>query len=201
MKRLAIALIIAAVVCVACGDGSLVLVGDGTTGNAQDTITIKGNIRDVSPQVAGARIVVFAYTGLQHLSCETNSDCDQTCTTCQNVCNNKKCAKQFDFDEFDKQRSVAVESDADPMEFTITQVRAGNVTVVFLQDDVSNPDGHIDDGDPFAVLKDPSSIFKNVRNGETINAKDVDITFETDVSGKAEADSVRSVTTDTTVGQ
>jgi len=195
--------------CGACGDGSLVLIGDGANRNASDTITIKGNIRDVSPQVAGARVVVFAFTNLAHLSCDTDTDCDQTCENCNNPCTNGagdgtfsgKCENQFDFDRYDKQRSVAVESDADPMEFTITQVQSGDVTVVFLQDDVSNPDGHIDDGDLFAVLKDPSRIFKNIRNGETIRAKDVDIEFAVDISGKAEAESVRSTTTDTTVAE
>jgi hypothetical protein len=207
MKKLAPTLALLAVTCLACGDGSLVLIDDGANPNAADTITIKGNIRDVSPQVAGARIVAFAFTNLERLACDTNADCDQSCSTCDNRCSDGTadgtfagtCQKQFDFDDYDKQRSVAVEADADPMDFTITKIESGDVTVVFLQDDVSNPDGHIDDGDLFAVLKDPSRIFKDVNNGETIRAKDVDIELASNVGGEAEAESVRSVTTDTTV--
>jgi hypothetical protein len=127
---------------------------------------VDGNVRDLNPQVAGADLIVFVFTDLVD---------DGT------------------FQNFVKQRSVAVASDADPLEFTITQIERGDLTVVFLQDEVSEPDGRIDSGDPIAVLGDPDEVLDGVREGETIEITDVDIDFTT---GVADAKKIRSVRED-----
>jgi len=170
--------------CMACGNGSLVLIDDGN-GEAQDTIKFQGNIRDLNPEVAGARIVVFVFTNL----------------SARNVGNDGRIKFNDDgtFD-FDKQRSVAVDTDAEKLEFTVTQIESGNLTVVFLQDDVSNPDGQIDPGDPHVILSDPDNVLENARNGETIKATDVDIDLvpdPADDSVSAEAVTLRSIRDDT----
>jgi hypothetical protein len=160
-----------------------VLIVDGK-GEAQDTIKVLGNIRDLYPEVAGARIVVFVFTNLAP----------------ENIGDDGR----IDFDDdgtfsFDKQRSIAVASDADSLEFTVTQVESGDLTVVFLQDDVSNPDGQIDPGDPHAILSDPDDVLENARNGETIEATDVDIELvpDADDTVSAEAETIRSIRDDT----
>ena len=178
MKRLALILGISALTCLACGDGSLTLVGDGNGNSQQDTAKVQGNVRDLNPQVAGANVVVFVFTDLANAVNEDGTlefNTDGTLT-------------------FEKQRSVNIDSEADPMEFTVVQVESGNVTVVFLQDDANDPDGQINPGDPYAVLEEPNDVLKNVRNGETIQITDVDLDFD---ARSADAVSVRSVTSDT----
>lgn len=194
MRRASIALALLLSPCLGCGDGSLVLVGDGEDGNTQDTIVVQGNIRDINPQVAGARIVVFVFTDLDRPRCSSNDDCSgSSAPSCiENLCQHHP----NDFDHFEKQRSDAVDVETDPVEFSVTKVSSGDLTIVFLQDDVSNPDGRIDEGDLHAVLKEPEDVLddalNDVRNGDTIRLTDIDIDFATDDSGSAEARSVRS---------
>ena len=161
MRTLLPMTLLALITCVGCADGTIVFIGDDN--DTPDTVRVEGNVRDLNPQVAGADVVVFVFTGLVD---------DGT------------------FDQFEKQRSVAVASDANPIEFAVTQVKSGDLTVVFLQDQVSEPDGHIDPGDPIATLDDPDGILSGVRKGETIDVTDVDIDFTT---GSAEAENIRSV--------
>jgi len=182
VKRLVLILGISALTCLACGNGSLTLVGDGNGDSQQDTAKVQGNVRDLNPQVAGANIVVFVFTNLEN---GVNEDGTLEFNTDGTL-------------SFDKQRSVNIDSEADPMEFTVVQVEGGDVTVVFLQDDVNDPDGEINPGDTYAVLEEPNDVLKNVRNGETIQITDVDIDF---VARSADAVSVRSVTSDTVPSQ
>jgi hypothetical protein len=147
-----------------CADGTVVFVGDDN--DAPDTVRVEGNVTDLNPQVAGADLVVFVFTDLVD---------DGT------------------FQNFKKQRSVAVASDADPIEFAVTQIESGDLTVVFLQDDVGEPDGRIDTGDPIAILDDPDEVLLDVRKGEVIDARDIDIDF---TIGVADAESVRSIPRD-----
>jgi hypothetical protein len=161
MKRSVLTAVLLVIVCAGCSDGTIVFVDDDD--GSSDTTTVRGNISDLNPQVAGADIVVFVFTGLVD---------DGT------------------FEHFEKQRSVAIASDADPMEFTVTQVANGNVTVVFLQDEASEPDGRIDPGDPIATLDDPDEVLSDVKNGETIEITDVDVDF---TAGSADAEVIRSI--------
>lgn len=144
-----------------CGEGTIQF--GGTDDDPPDTVVIEGDMLDINPQVAGADIVVFVYTDLEDPGT---------------------------FADFEKQRSVRVPSDSDPMEFRLTQVKSGDLTVVFLQDHVSDPDGSIDTGDPYATLSDPDHLLRDARSGETIRISDVDIDFQ---RGTAEAESIRSV--------
>jgi len=145
----------------ACGDGTIQF-GGGSNGKPPDTIVVTGNIRDINPQIAGADTVVFVYTNLKDPGV---------------------------FSEYDKQRSVSVASDAETMDFRVTQIKSGSLTVVFLQDHASNPDGTIDSGDPYAILSDPTRVLRNAINGKTFQISDVDIDFQ---RGTADAVSIRS---------
>jgi hypothetical protein len=149
---------------VGCGDGTIQFGGGaGTNGKPRDTIVVQGNIRDVNPQVAGADTVVFVYTDLQDPGV---------------------------FNQYSKQRSVAVASDAQTTDFSVTQVKKGNITIVFLQDHASNPDGTIDPGDSYATLDDPDKILRSAKNGQTFQITDVDIDFQ---RGTANAVNIRSI--------
>ena len=145
-----------------CGEGTIQFGGGGNE-NPPDTIVVEGNIRDVNPQVAGADTVVFVYTNLEDPGV---------------------------FSQYKKQRSVALASDAEPANFRITQIESGNLTIVFLQDHASNPDGTIDTGDPYAILSDPNHVLRDAQNGETFEIADVDIDFQRET---AEAVTIRSV--------
>jgi hypothetical protein len=164
MKRL-FALLVAVVVGAGCADGTIVLVKDDD--DTPDTIDVKGNIFEINKQTAGADLVIFVFTDLID---------DGT------------------FDTFAKQRSVAIASDASPMEFTIDQVEPGDLTVAFLLDSADEPDGTIDPGDEFAILDDPDEVLEDVRNAENIRITDIRINI---TEGTATAESIRSVLDDT----
>jgi len=161
MRGLGLASYAIAFLCLGCGDGTVRLIDNDN--NTPDTIVLEGDLRDINPQVAGANTVVFVYTDLEDPGT---------------------------FTVFAKQRSVAVPSTSDPMEFRVTQVESGDLTVVFLQDHVGDPDGTINPGDPYAILDDPENILANARNGEVIRVSGVDIDFQTLT---ADAVSIRSV--------
>ncbi len=145
----------------ACGQGTLVF--GGGDGDREDTVEVRGNIRDFSPQVAGADIVVFVFTGLQDPGT---------------------------YQVFAKQRATAVDTAGEPLEFSVSRIRAGDLTVVFLRDSASDPDGTIDAGDPVATLSDPDGRLRDVRNGERIEVTDIDIDFN---AGRADAERIRTV--------
>jgi len=153
----------------ACSDGTVVFGGKRDRQNP-DTITVRGDIRDWNPQIAGADIVVFVFTDL--------SD------------------PPGDFKTYVKQRAVAVSTDEEPLEFEVSQIESGTLTVVFLQDHASDPDGTIDiaedpaNSDPIAILEDPDKVLRDVRSGEAIRIDEVDIDFNT---GKADALNIKSV--------
>ena len=153
---------------VGCSDGTIVF-GGRSDRQRPDTTTVEGDVIDVNPQIAGADIVVFVFTGLAD--------------------------PPGDFTDYEKQRSVAIASD-DELEFTVTQIEGGELTVVFLQDHASNPDGTInvtDDpetSDPIAILEDPDDVLRDVNDGETILITEIDIDFN---AGKADALNIRSV--------
>lgn len=162
MKRV-ILLALPLLISLGCGEGTVQFGNPGHNGNPPDTIVVEGNIRDINPQVAGADTVVFVYTNLQDPGT---------------------------FALYDKQRSVAVAADAQTADFRVTQIEGGDLTVVFLQDHASNPDGTINSGDPYAILQDSTDVLKGAQNGETFQITDVDIDFQ---RGTAEPVSIRSV--------
>lgn len=143
----------------ACAEGTIVFGGDRD--DETDTIVISGAIDDITPQNAVADIVVFVFTDLEGAP----DSPDKT---------------------FAKQRSAIVA--ADSSDFRIDKIRSGDLTVVFLQDK-SEPDGTIDEGDPFAMLEDPDDRLESVRNGQKITIVEVDIDFST---GEAMATDIRS---------
>lgn len=145
----------------ACGDGTIKFGGGDQ--RTPDAIVVEGDVRDINPQVAGADTVVFVYTNL-------SDDAPP-------------------FTHYEKQRSVAVSSTADPQVFTVTQIASGNLTLVLLQDNVNNPDGTIDVGDPYAILSDPNNLLEDARGGETIRVSGVDVDFN---RASAKALSIRS---------
>jgi hypothetical protein len=153
----------------ACSDGTVIF-GGKTDRETPDTITVEGDVRDINPQIAGADIVVFVFTELAD--------------------------PPGDFTVYEKQRSVAISSDDEDLEFTVTQVESGTLTVVFLQDHASDPDGTIDvdedpeASDPIAILEDPENVLRDVRAGETIRIEEIDIDFN---AGTADARTIRSV--------
>jgi hypothetical protein len=162
-----------ALTCAACAEGTLSF-GDDDDDDTPDTVTVRGDVSDVNPGIAGADIVVFVFTDLLDPGI---------------------------FRQYSKLRSVAVASDADPMEFRVSQVESGDLTIVFLQDEVADPDGMIDvgdpddpaDDDPFAILDDPDDRLTDVRQGETLEIVEVDIDFN---AGTADAEVIRSVRED-----
>jgi len=142
----------------ACAEGTLEFGGERE--DETDTIVVRGDIDDITPQNAVAEIVVFVFTDLEDPGT---------------------------FSKFAKQRSAILAPDS--TEFTIEKIGSGDLTVVFLQDHGANPDGSIDEGDPFAILKDPDEVLDSVRNGQTFTANKIDIDF---LERTAEADQIVS---------
>jgi len=62
--------------------------------------------------------------------------------------------------------------------FTVSHLAAGDLTVVFLLDQVGvNQDGTIDPGDPIAIFQDSSSRLRNLSADTEVTLEDVDVTF------------------------
>ncbi|RMD81422.1 MAG: hypothetical protein D6815_11845 [Candidatus Dadabacteria bacterium] len=143
--------------------------GEGTlvfgVGPKEDSISVTGTINNVTPPNATRDIVVFVFTNLRDPGT---------------------------FRSFTDAESVVVASGSN--QFTLSGVSPGDLTVVFLLDDVT-PDGSIDPGDPFATLEDPNRVLENVSGGRTVQIEAVDITFESDADGgTASAERIRTTT-------
>ncbi len=62
--------------------------------------------------------------------------------------------------------------------FTVSHLADGNLTIVFLLDQVGvNQDGTIDPGDPIAVFTDTTERLKNLSANTAVTLEDVDLTF------------------------
>lgn len=79
------------------------------------------------------------------------------------------------FQDFDDAEVSAVATDRT---FTVPNLAAGDLTVVFLLDQVGvNQDGTIDPGDPIATFRDPVSRLQNLSADTVVTLEDVDVTF------------------------
>jgi len=62
--------------------------------------------------------------------------------------------------------------------FLVSHLAAGDLTVVFLLDQVGvNQDGTIDPGDPLAIFRDPKGRLHNLSADTEVTLEDVDVTF------------------------
>jgi hypothetical protein len=144
----------------ACGDG-VIQFGPDTDAGGGNNITVSGNISSVIVDNALRDIVVFVYTDLsssvqlpQDLPGLTSSD-------------------------FTAVRTQVVGSGA-ARSFSLDNVRRGALTVIFLQDRATDPDGQVDESD---VTSDSVAVFDGesrldpVRAGQSVNLADVEIDF------------------------
>lgn len=149
------ALLVAGLVA-SCGSGTVTIGGGG--GGTVKKVTIKGNIRDVSP-VTSRDIVVFAY----RLPDDDTTD---------------RCPCPPDPSSATTGKAQVLESGS--TEFSLAGVEAGNIGVVFLLDNAgTNADGTIDPGDPIAILDDLSCRLEDMKGDTTATLTDVDILFDT----------------------
>ena len=151
------ALLVTAVVA-SCGSGTVTIGGGGSGGNTKK-VTIKGNIRDVSP-VSSRDIIVYAYR---------LPDDDVT----------DRCPCPPDPSLSTEGKALRLSSGT--TDFSLTGLDAGNIGVVFLLDNAgTNADGTIDPGDPIAILDDLNCRLEGMKANTTATLTDVDILFDTD---------------------
>jgi hypothetical protein len=162
MKRWPLLFLSAVAICAGCGDGVIKLFGgSGGGGGTAGTVTVTGDIRSVVIDNALRDIVVFVYT-----------DVDKNATL------------PYAPGEFDSVRTVAIASDAAARTFTVRNVTRGQLQIVFLQDNATDPDGSIDAGDvdmtpgsttnAVAIL-DAGSRLNTVRGNQRVTVQDIDI--------------------------
>jgi len=66
----------------------------------------------------------------------------------------------------------------DNRSFTVSHLAAGDLTIVFLLDQVGvNQDGTIDPGDPIAVFQDTAGRLKGLSASTNVTLEDVDVSF------------------------
>ena len=160
----------------ACGDG-VIQFGPDTDSGGGNNITISGNISSVIVDNALRDIVVFVYTDLssdiqlpQGLPGLTSSD-------------------------FTAVRTQVIASGA-ARSFSLDNVRRGVLTVIFLQDRATDPDGQVDESD---IASDSVAVFDGegrlnpVRAGQSVNLADIEIDFP---AAAAIADRIVITTTD-----
>ena len=160
----------------ACGDG-VIQFGPDTDAGGGNNITVSGNISSVIVDNALRDVVVFVYTDLssgvqlpQGLPGLTASD-------------------------FTAVRTQVVGSGA-ARSFSLDNVRRGDLTIVFLQDQATDPDGQIDDSDVSAnavAILDGEGRLNPVRAGQSVNLVDIEIDLPT---AAATADRIDITTTD-----
>lgn len=139
-----------------CGSGT-VTIGGGGNGNTKK-VTIKGNIRDVSP-VTSRDIIVYAY----------RLPDDDTTDRCP-------CPPNPSLSTDGKAQLLTSGTTA----FSLTGIEAGNIGIVFLLDNAgTNADGTIDPGDPIAILDDLNCRLQDMKVNTTATLTDVDILFDT----------------------
>lgn len=82
------------------------------------------------------------------------------------------------FLEFDDAEIALVQAD---QTFTIENLAAGDLTLVFLLDEVGvNQDGTIDDGDPIAIFQDPNATLASISANTEVSVEDIDVNFDLD---------------------
>lgn len=170
-----------------CGDGTVTFGGGDDDDDETSTVTVKGNIDDVTP-VTGRNIVVFAYN-------IPDANDDDRCP----------CPAQPDRDDPGKAAVLA----SGETEFTLSGLDSGPLGVVFLLDKAGDAaDGQIDEGDPIAILEDVDCEIDDVESNLTVTLNDVDISFPEEgespddcaggnppADGRARADEITKVRT------
>lgn len=147
-----------------CGEGTITFGGGDDDDNA--TVTVKGNIDDVSP-VTTRDIVVFVYT--------VDKDDGEQCPSPAFPC--------------DTSRGRAAVIDATETEFSLGGLDRGAVRVVFLLDDAGDAaDGQIDPGDLIAILDDDDCELDDIDGNFTVTLEDVDIDFAATAIAECEGD-------------
>ncbi|MEE8311334.1 MAG: hypothetical protein V3R77_03690 [Candidatus Binatia bacterium] len=164
-----------------CGDGTICLAGSDCRDEASGNVTLGGNILSVVVDNALRDIVVFVYTDIAR---DVQLPQDLACLTS---------------DDFASMRTVIVGSSG-TRSFTIENISRGDLTVVFLQDHASDPDGQIDtedvdggwadcsctapgcatnDGENAVAILDGEGRLSPVRAGQTVDIQDIEIDFPT----------------------
>jgi len=178
-----------------CGEGPIVFPGDDDDDDNTETVTVEGNIDDVSP-VTSREIVVFVYNLV-----DSNDDPDNPSDPA--VC---PCPSDPSVAGASTQGKAAVVESGET-EFSLTGIDTGPISLVFLLDEAGDSaDGQIDPGDPIAVLDDVDCELEDVDSQITVTLKDVDLFFapapladcETGtppVSGRARADQITKART------
>ncbi len=79
------------------------------------------------------------------------------------------------FQDFQDAEVAVVKEDRS---FVVSDVAAGDLTVVFLLDQAGvNQDGTIDPGDPIAIFQDPAGRLRNLSSATDILLEDIDLSF------------------------
>jgi len=139
-----------------CGEGTVTFGGDDDDDDETSTVTVKGNIDDVTP-VTGRNIVVFVYN-------IPDEDDDDRCP----------CPAQPDPEDPGKAAVLA----SGETEFSLSGLDSGPIGVVFLLDQAGDAaDGQIDEGDPIAILEDVDCELDDVGANLTVTLDDIDISF------------------------
>jgi hypothetical protein len=148
--------------------------GDSDDDGSGDNIVVNGQIQDIIVENALRSIVVFVYTDLSSSATLPPASSD-----------------------FRSVRTVVVDPNGD-RSFTLKNISRGSLTVVFLQDHASDPDGAIDCEDvtintpatcppnPDATPEDNAVAvlvgagqLDDVKGGSTVTLEDVDVDFPT----------------------
>jgi hypothetical protein len=188
LRRVVLAL---AVALAACGEGVIPFGGVSDDDGGGDNIVVNGQLRDIIVENALRSIVVFVYTDLSPTATLPPASTD-----------------------FRSVRTVVVDPDGD-RSFTVKDISRGSLTVVFLQDHASDPDGEIDCDDvtvnkPPGCPPDPNSTaddnavavlvgagkLSDVRGGSTVTLEDVDVDFPMATADADEVLVARTITTD-----
>lgn len=149
---------IVAIALAGCAEGQLKFGGGGDDDEGAPVV-VTGNIDDVS-QPAAAETAVFAFSGLRvRAACAPRGAA--ACDTFSEV--------------YESDDAEVVLLAVGTKDFTLSDVRNGDLTVLFMQD--LDEDGAIDAGDPVAVLEDPDGELADVRAGLTVELTDVDLDY------------------------
>lgn len=164
-----------------CGGGTICLPGSACKDEASGNVILGGDILSVVVDNALRDIVVFVYTDIE---ADVQLPQDLACLTSDN---------------FASMRTTIVSSSG-TRSFTLENISRGNLTVVFLQDHSTDPDGQIDEddveggwadcsctedgcptyeGENAVAILDGEGRLSPVRAGQTVDIQRIEIDFPT----------------------
>jgi hypothetical protein len=148
----------------ACEGDTIVFPGDDGNDDDSDTVTVTGNVDDITP-LTSRDIVVFAY----------NIDDNAYVCPCP--------GNPVDpTDPAFSTRGKAAVIESGETTFTLDGLGTGAIGLIFLLDEAGdNADGEIDPGDPVAILDDVDCELDDIDGNITVTLKDVDLSFAADV--------------------